>query len=539
MTHGEDFDPSNYRRYELINKIFHYGIRDAEFDSVSTGSLNNIADYIVGTVEELQSAFNNLESGETIYVGSGNYRTEQWLDIDVNDVRIVGEGGQNSLIKPADGADVGGIRIGVNSPVSSIEIDGVGFDGNEAAMTDSVKRLHAYIVDDADDVTIRDCYATRTHPYHEHGSGGSGITVRDAATNVSIVNNRIDDIGDRAVQIGGKAVTVYGNRITNGYDRAVSLNLTQADGNAYLARNSVVANNTLAGSVDGSLIGCGGSSSRSDRGYYAIIGNVGYGDHKNFCKFITSSVENVAIIGNSSVKDTSTDTLSAVEFSDITVRDLLISNNTFHEYNQVGISMTDTATVENFAIQNNVIDNPADAGVLISGSHGIISGNQIITPKIGVNCTSATQITIQNNYVYKADSHGINIDSGVSDAQTLITSNYIYKANQDDVGAKGINLQDGGVSIVGNYINENIGQAIYVPSGLSRVAVQNNYADAGRFNINSAEAISNNVPRAILSATPDNPTTGTAYYDDGANTGSGTLGKRVYDGASWTDAWTV
>jgi hypothetical protein len=36
MTHDEDFDPSNYRRYELINKIFHYGIRDAEFDSVNT-----------------------------------------------------------------------------------------------------------------------------------------------------------------------------------------------------------------------------------------------------------------------------------------------------------------------------------------------------------------------------------------------------------------------------------------------------------------------------------------------------------------------
>lgn len=40
MAHDEDFDPTDYRRYELINKIFHYGIRDAGFDSVKTDTLD-------------------------------------------------------------------------------------------------------------------------------------------------------------------------------------------------------------------------------------------------------------------------------------------------------------------------------------------------------------------------------------------------------------------------------------------------------------------------------------------------------------------
>jgi hypothetical protein len=35
------------------------------------------------------------------------------------------------------------------------------------------------------------------------------------------------------------------------------------------------------------------------------------------------------------------------------------------------------------------------------------------------------------------------------------------------------------------------------------------------------------------------PSVGDWYYDDGTNTGSGTRGKRVYDGTAWVDVWTL
>jgi hypothetical protein len=173
--------------------------------------VGNVADHIVGSKSDLQDAFNNLSAGDTIWIGTPAtpYRTDSWLDIDISGVTVVFQSSfadnGDPIIKPADGADVGGIRIGTNSTVSRIRIRSLGFHGNESTMTNSVKRLHGIIVDDATDVSISNCYFTKTHPYHEHNSGGSGISVRTSASAVSITECFIEDIGDRGTQVAAIA----------------------------------------------------------------------------------------------------------------------------------------------------------------------------------------------------------------------------------------------------------------------------------------------------------------------------------------------
>jgi hypothetical protein len=78
MAHGEDFDPSNYRRYELINKIFHYGIRDAEFDSVNTGQLTH-----KGLAQTLFDARQRYKHNGK-HVNDSGYLVEPFEDLSTN-----------------------------------------------------------------------------------------------------------------------------------------------------------------------------------------------------------------------------------------------------------------------------------------------------------------------------------------------------------------------------------------------------------------------------------------------------------------------
>lgn len=85
---------------------------------------------VVTTQKELETAFENLSPGDTIRITDENapYRTTQWLDVDVNGVTVVGAGARR-LIKPAEGAAVGGIRIGHNEPCREVDVRGVGYRG--------------------------------------------------------------------------------------------------------------------------------------------------------------------------------------------------------------------------------------------------------------------------------------------------------------------------------------------------------------------------------------------------------------------------
>jgi hypothetical protein len=121
------------------------------------GRIRGIADRVVRTTAKLERAFRNIERGDTVRLAAGVYRPSRWLTVDASDVTVVGESPQDTLVRPADGANVGGFHVGPdpNRRVENVRIEAVGVDGNQSQMDDSVKRCHAFLVDNASRVTIR------------------------------------------------------------------------------------------------------------------------------------------------------------------------------------------------------------------------------------------------------------------------------------------------------------------------------------------------------------------------------------------------
>lgn len=201
------------------------------------------------------SAAANAAGPKLLILPPGVIRTSDWIDIDgVSDLTIRGAGMHATIIKPADGADVGGFRIGTTSACSRVVIEHLGYDGNQAEMDTEVKRCHGFILDDATDCRIRACYITQTHPYHEHNSGGSGISMWSDSSGTIVEFCLIEDIGDRGIEMAGEGHIIRHNVIRDGYDRSISLDVQFADESWAGADGCFIHDNVLANNSDGSLI---------------------------------------------------------------------------------------------------------------------------------------------------------------------------------------------------------------------------------------------------------------------------------------------
>jgi hypothetical protein len=210
---------------------------DTEHESVSTDELRGDWDTLVSTGSELVDALANASSGDIIQVDSKAITTSNWLDLDVDDVVVRGLDGQTT-ITVADGANVGGFRIGSNAATEGVTLKNFEFDGNADNQDQTVKRLHAYITEDTDGVEFDNCTATRTSPHHEvlsnaadaHNSGGSGFTARSQSNNNVYRDCDTYDIGDRGFQLAGTGHVLIRPKTRDGFDRSVSLDVQFSDG---------------------------------------------------------------------------------------------------------------------------------------------------------------------------------------------------------------------------------------------------------------------------------------------------------------------
>ena len=413
-------------------------VGNASAKSVSTDELHGDWDTLVTSTPELESAFNNLSAGETVQIAQPPtpYRPTQWLDIDVDGVTVVAqsryaEDGQ-PIVKPADGADVGGIRVGVNSPVEHVRIARVGYHGNESTMTDTVKRLHAFIVDDATDVTIENCFATRTHPYREHGTGGSGYSVRHLTTDVTIRGCGSDDIGDRAIQLGGKDITVTGCYLRNGFDRSVSFNLEEPDGNYYLPKRVAVTGNVCRDNSDGSCIGTNQVDPRAgyQAGDYVVEGNVLYGEMRR-AVHISAAVSDVTITNNvCHLTTVATDPVGS------------------------GIMVNGGSGVANVTVGENVIRGYEREGILVNnGAIDVsVTGNVIRDVDVGIVVESSSNVSVTGNEIRTVEFPGINIiaDDGATYTNIKATDNIVLDC------AKGIVVQENAGTVDYYMVKDNI-----------------------------------------------------------------------------------
>ena len=441
---------------------------------------------VVTTRKELESAFNNLSTGDTIRITDENapYRTTQWLDIDVDGVTVVGPGVQ-TLIKPARNADVGGFRIGHNSKCVEIDIRGIGFHGNPSGQPEKAERLHGVAIQNAENVTIQRSYIRKTYPV-KHGNGGSGISVTPQCSGIRIFNNHVREYGDRGIQLAGKRHVIFGNVVTNGLDRPIACDLWTSKKKNSTAQSVSIFGNLLGDSVQGSLVGIArNNSSPSKEGYVGVFGNVGFGSHKSFCHVRgPKSLQNISIQNNVSLQKTDKlQTKQTTQFAGVAVdvskvKNLSIKNNEFYDYSGHGIHVN--SNVSDMAIQQNTLASPGLSGIrFVGGTDSLISGNLITdTKEAGVRLKGVTNTTVRSNHVRKAGTAGMIVGGSKSATGNEIADNYIKNNNQKSSKAfAGILIRDGGVRVRGNIIRQNQAKAIAEPDSVDGNIYEGNWAD--------------------------------------------------------------
>ena len=442
------------------------------------------ATVVVTTRKQLEAAFDELSAGDTIHISGKNapYRTTTWLDVDVDGVTVSGPGVRN-LIKPADGANVGGIRIGHHSRCRGIDVRGVGYHGNTGGQSGDAERLHGIDVRNATNVTIERNRIRNTHP-RKHGNGGSGISVSPRCSDVRITSNRISEYGDRGIQLGGKQIVVSGNVVTTGLDRPISCDLWYSRSKNGTAQSVSIFGNLLGDSVEGSLIGIARNTPlTSSAGHVNVFGNVGFGAHKSFCHVRgPRTLENISIQNNRSVQAASgLTTETTTKFAGIAVdvargRNLSIRNNELHDYSGHGIHVD--SELSDVSIQNNSISSAGLAGIrMVRGDCGLVQGNVVTgTETAGIRLKGTSKVVLRDNYLRRIGGVGIVSNGSDSGAGNDISANYVLTGGSSD-RSPAIRIGDSECRVCGNTIRRNEGVAIAEDDGAGHNLYADNWAD--------------------------------------------------------------
>ena len=459
---------------------------------------------VVTTRDQLEAAFDDLEPGDTIRISEMNapYRTTDWLDIDVDDVTVIGPGVMN-LIVPANGANVGGIRIGHNQRCREIDIRGIGYHGNPTGQSNAAERLHGIAVRNAAQVTLERNHIRETHP-EKHGNGGSGISVTADCTNVQILNNRIHEFGDRGIQAAAERLVVYGNTITDGLDRPIACDLWSNESTNSAGRSVTIFGNLLGNTIEGSLVGIARNTTfDSNKGYVSIHGNVGFGTHKSFCHVRgPNRLENISIQNNVGIQEAEGLSADNKAFAGISIdvaegRNVAIKNNELYSYSGHGINVE--SELSDLSLQNNSISEPGLVGIrVVGGSDGIVSGNRITgAGKAGLNVKQARRLAVKGNYVRRAGTFGISVEGPSEATNNSLTGNYVIENSQEDgTSVPGIRVHDSGVRVSDNTILQHGGAGIMEGNRAHHNVYENNRSDGDTpWRIASPTArLQNNIP---------------------------------------------
>jgi len=437
------------------------------------------ADRTISSTSDLESLPSDIQAGETVRIEqpSTPYQPASWssggkyAEINASHIAIVFDSpfaaNGDPCIQIADGGDIGGFLFGSGSTRQShIVVDGMGFDGNHPNQDQTVKRLHAVTFENAERAVCQNGFYTRTSPYREHGSGGSAITARKDASNIIIRGNDGDDTGDRFIQVAGDRITVAQNQSTNGYDRMVSMNVTQPDGLSYYARNVAVVGNVGDGHDTGSIIGCAGGFQRSDRGYFTITGNVGSGPHRSLVT-LRDGVSHAIVTNNVGVDGG----VGGNPGIDIQGNNTIVANNYLDNYADLGTTVGMYLDGINIACQGNYVLDPDDTGIVSLGAGGSITNNIVIDAGTHGIRSQMGYATIGQNYVERSQRYNIYLQS-VSNKVTVI-GNRTRQAGQNGNGSdqQELYVDDNNNVIVGNvfqrsnncvFEGSNAGKNLYV-----------------------------------------------------------------------------
>jgi hypothetical protein len=412
-------------------------------------------DRVVRTLGDLQAIFSapsaggELAPGDSVLVTDDGapYRTTQYLDIDVSDVDVHGRG-QFPLVRPADGSNVGGFRVGANvpdtePPASGVTISGVSFDGNPENQTANSGGF-AFGTYRARNVELANCEARKTWPFREHNQTNSGVMIYDGTINYTVRGCEFLKVGDRAITASGAGGRIVNNYSRNGYDRMVSL--AGAGGGA---TTTTVANNVLRNNAEGSVIGVAGNNP-ADR--LLIHGNQAFGSYRCLV------------------------TVQNLDTSSSNTRILIANNLGIND----GSGNPDNNRYPGIRIQQ--------SNVKASGNYCVGNQGQGVHIRPESSSASVTNVDVTDNHFEGCTEHGALIDTDVSDCRlaentfrdnnsnltgiseivvngtdNLITNNYIPSTNGASPFEDG-NAGSGGNNYVGNVSNVGTPRQLYPPS---------------------------------------------------------------------------
>lgn len=231
------------------------------------------------------------------------------------------------------------------------------------------------------------------------------------------------------------------------------------------------------------------------------------------------------------------------------------ANCTFRNTGSESSEPIDIRSGENMHAYDCVAVDFPNQGAIIDGAQGCsVVGGSFTNGKVGVRVDGgATDCVVAPDFIQQMDETGVFVVNGPDNVIDGIT----FRDMRQDTGAGG----QGAVWLGANDNSDNVIRdcKLRQPSGIDasfflRVAANNstgvrvyeNDVRGQTFTVGAFDADADDLHRRdndglddYVSAAPANPHVGMEYYDDGTNTGSGTRGKRVYDGAAWNDAWTV
>jgi hypothetical protein len=398
MAHdGEDFDPTDYRRYDLISKIFHHGISDATFDSVNTedATINTkvtwpdgsstttspgggTADYEISSLSALKDTINTqLSQGDHVFIEqpATPYQLDAWLEIDVSDVTVefaspyAADG--NQILSAADGGSNGGFRVGANAAVTDVRFENIGFYGNRA--NTSGNHRDAIQLRDVERCWIVGGHIENTGP-QQHGQGGDGVAALSPSADVYIDGLRLHDIGDRSIETAATRTWIQRCHITGSYDRPISLQ-TQSepmDGNDYESRDVAIRGCMIGPTITGSAIAHNNGTAGSTGRNYSITNCTFYGDHDRGVRFRGTSY-NVSITNCTFLKENGTANNEAGISIDGALKNFSVGDCTVEGYDAEAVYVGSN-NAENFTISNITGRDCGGDGAYVLGKKGTLTG---------------------------------------------------------------------------------------------------------------------------------------------------------------------
>ncbi|WP_227379288.1 hypothetical protein [Haladaptatus halobius] len=206
-----------------------WSLVDREYNSVSTERLFGSFDHLIDDVSDIENLDSLVSVGDTVRVKQPDtpYVLTSQPTLDTSHIRLEFESrfarDGNPILKIANETNIQGLIVGQTSPTEDITILNYGYDGNKDNQTHTGQNKDALQFYDVTDFEVRSFYATHTYPFHEHNTGGSGISVNsDSASNFHFENCRVYQIGDRAMQISGTHGTFRNIRNDDGWDRTIA-----------------------------------------------------------------------------------------------------------------------------------------------------------------------------------------------------------------------------------------------------------------------------------------------------------------------------